>query len=97
MGLVIDSSALADTSPDGFYIVADSAWEVRLGADGSLEWIDRTAGGEVIHAVEPGTSAMRRAWIRTLAILPIDELLSQRPTAAATLRRGGQQGVPDLI
>jgi putative cardiolipin synthase len=75
MGLVIDSPALAGRLGRVLDDIADAAWEVRLGADGSLEWIERTAGGEVIHTVEPGTSAMRRAWIRTLALLPIDELL----------------------
>jgi putative cardiolipin synthase len=74
MGVVIESPALAGR------LVArlDNdlpaiAWEVRLRDDGSLEWIE--GDGAVRYATEPGTSAVRRAWIRTLEAMPIDWLL----------------------
>jgi hypothetical protein len=51
------------------------AWEVRLRDDGALEWIDRGPAGEVRHAEEPQSTALRRAWIRALSWLPIDGLL----------------------
>ena len=77
MGLVVESAALAGRLVEAFDArIPALAYEVRLRQDGGgLEWVERTPGGVVIHAVEPGTSAMRRAWIRMLETLPIDWLL----------------------
>jgi putative cardiolipin synthase len=76
MGVVIESPALAQR----LVVRLDNdlpsiAWEVRLRDDGALEWIERGASGEVRHATEPQTSAMRRAWVHSLSFLPIDWLL----------------------
>ena len=75
MGLVIDSETLAGRLARTIDGIGRDAYEVRLRDDGRLEWIERTDAGEVRHEVEPGTSAWRRAWIRSLEALPIDWLL----------------------
>jgi len=76
MGVVVDSRALAGRLVERLdNNLAAIAWEVRLRDDGGLEWIEGTGAGEVRHATEPGTSALRRAWIRSLSLLPIDGLL----------------------
>jgi putative cardiolipin synthase len=76
MGLVIDSPALAQAMADGFDTgVPLAAYEVVLTPDGSLQWIERTAGGEKRYDTEPGTSFLKRLGVGTLSILPIDWLL----------------------
>jgi putative cardiolipin synthase len=76
MGLMIDSPVLGRRLAE----VLDeklprAAYEVRLAADGGLEWIERTAAGETRYTTEPGAGALRRAWIRFLSVLPIEWLL----------------------
>ena len=76
MGVVLESPTLARR----LVVRLDNdlpsiAWEVRLRDDGALEWIERGPAGEVRYAEEPQTSAMRRAWVRSLSVLPIDWLL----------------------
>ena len=77
LGLVIESPALARKLAgvlDG--AAATVAYEVRLRPDGeSLEWIERTAGGERRHDTEPGTGWLRRFGIGVLSTLPIDWML----------------------
>ena len=76
MGLVIDSPTLARRLVARLDADLQAmAWEVRLRDDGALEWIEQGASGEVRHATEPQTSAMRRAWVHSLSFLPIDWLL----------------------
>jgi putative cardiolipin synthase len=77
MGLVIESAALAGRLGQAFDTgIPALAYEVRLRESGEgLEWIEQTPSGPVRHDVEPGTTASRRAWIRTLMLLPIDWLL----------------------
>ena len=76
MGLVISSPALAGRLADVFdKAVPLSAYEVRLGADGALEWIERTAGGERRHGREPGAGWFRRFAVGVLSALPIDWML----------------------
>jgi putative cardiolipin synthase len=77
MGLVIESPALAQRLSSALDTrVPEVAYEVRATADSKcLEWIERTAGGEVRHDVEPGTRAYERGWVLFLSILPIDWLL----------------------
>ena len=77
MGLVIASPALAgrlsSSFDEGF---AGNAYEVRARTDGDcIEWIERTGGGEVLHATEPETGWVRRAWLGFLQLLPIDWML----------------------
>ena len=77
MGLVIDSSTLAQRLTDFFDTdVPMLAYEVRLASDGrNLEWIERTASGEKRYDIEPGTSWFLRTGVDMLSILPIDWLL----------------------
>ena len=76
LGLVIESQPLAryltDSAERGVYA---HAYLVRLSEKGSLEWIDHTDGGNVVHTMEPGTSWPRRVWVRILSWLPIEWLL----------------------
>ena len=76
MGLMIDSAALGRRLAAVLEErVPRVAYEVRIAADGSLEWIDRSAGGETRQGSEPETGLLRRAWIWFLSVLPIEWLL----------------------
>ena len=77
MGMVIASPVLAQGLADVFDTTARAiAYEVRIAADGrSLEWIERTASGEKVHATEPGTTWSQRAKVEWLSLLPIEWLL----------------------
>jgi putative cardiolipin synthase len=76
MGLVIASPVLAGRLADFFErSVPLNAYEVRLRADGSLEWIERTASGETRHETEPGAGWFRRFSVEVLSVLPIDWML----------------------
>ncbi|AMO25551.1 phospholipase D family protein [Ramlibacter tataouinensis] len=77
LGLVLESPALATQLARAFdEAVPREAYEVRLAGDGrSLEWIERTASGEVKYTSSPGAGLLRRMWIGVLAILPIESLL----------------------
>ena len=76
MGLVISSPALAGRLAGLFdEAVPLSAYEVRLRADGALEWIERTAEGEKRHESEPGAGWFRRFAVGVLSTLPIDWML----------------------
>jgi putative cardiolipin synthase len=76
MGLVIDSPALAaeldtrltDTMPA-------QAYQVTLGPDGKLVWLEQTSQQVVRHEEEPGAGFWKRAEVRLLSWLPIDWLL----------------------
>jgi putative cardiolipin synthase len=74
--LLIDSPVLAGNLEAFFDTeVPRVAYEVRLTDTGGLQWIERTAQGEKIHHTEPGTSALQRAGVGFLSILPIEWLL----------------------
>jgi putative cardiolipin synthase len=77
MGLVIDSSALAQRLADGFdRQVPIVAYEVRIGPDGNrLQWIEHTPTGERRHDIEPGTGWWERFKVNVLSVLPIEWLL----------------------
>jgi putative cardiolipin synthase len=76
MGLVIESPALAQQLSAAFdKVIPRAAYEVRLAADGRMEWIERTQSGEIRHETEPGAGAAKRGWIGFLSILPIEWLL----------------------
>jgi cardiolipin synthase C len=77
MGVVLDSASMASKLSDLFAQgIPRTQYEVRLTADGSsVEWVEQTADGPVIHRSSPETGVMRRAWIRVLSVLPIDWLL----------------------
>lgn len=77
IGVVIESAALASQLADVFdEQLGRVAYELRLGADGDgIEWIERTADGEVRHTSAPETGMLRRLWVGFLALLPIEWLL----------------------
>jgi putative cardiolipin synthase len=77
MGVVLDSATLASRLSTLFdREIPRRQYEVRLAADGSsIEWVEPTPSGEVIHRSSPETGLLRRAWIRLLSIFPIDWML----------------------
>ncbi|MGZ8273932.1 MAG: phospholipase D-like domain-containing protein [Burkholderiaceae bacterium] len=77
LGLVIDSSALAQRLADGLdRQLPLVAYEVRIGPDDKrLQWIEDTPSGERRHDVEPGTGWWDRFKVNVLSVLPIEWLL----------------------
>jgi putative cardiolipin synthase len=77
MGIVIESPVLAQRLAGA--LDADlpaTAYEVRVASDGRCPvWVERTPAGEVVHDVEPETSAGQRMLIELLEALPIKWLL----------------------
>ena len=77
MGIVVDSTALAGELVAAFdTAIPRAAWEVRLASDGQgLEWVERTATGELRYASEPATTWIKRSGVQFLSVLPIEWLL----------------------
>jgi putative cardiolipin synthase len=76
MGVVIESPELASAVSDGLDEAERRAYEVRLAADGrSLEWVERTAQGEVRYGTEPKTGWFKRFSVKFMSWLPIEWLL----------------------
>jgi cardiolipin synthase C len=77
LGVVLESPALATRLAQAFdEAVPRDAYEIRLAADGrSVEWIERTGSGQVIHTSTPGSGPLRQLGIGLLSILPIEWLL----------------------
>jgi putative cardiolipin synthase len=76
MGFVVDSPTLAGTMHTAFDAkVPQVAYEVRLGPNGRLEWIDRRDGTEQVLTAEPQSGLLKRAIVRVMSWLPIDRLL----------------------
>ncbi len=76
MGFVIDSPALSQATADRFANeIPARAYEVRLGDDRELQWLERVEGKETVHDEEPGTSFWQRLGVSFLSMLPIDWLL----------------------
>jgi len=77
MGLVVDAPMFAGRLADYFdSVVPTIAYEVRLKPDGSgMEWMERSASGEVRHQADPGTGWFKRFGVGVLSIFPIDWML----------------------
>ena len=76
LGFVIDSTAMAGDIADTLRArLPDLAYHLRLGADGSVQWIDRLHGQDVVHESEPGTTFLERLGVDVLSMLPIEWLL----------------------
>ena len=77
MGLVIESPSLARAIATEVDRAAErSAYEVVLDGSGRrLEWVERTAQGQIRYRSEPKSSFARRLAIGVLAWLPIEGLL----------------------
>jgi putative cardiolipin synthase len=76
MGVVIKSATMARELSAYFDSrMPRGAFEVKLGQNGAIEWVDTTANGPKVLTSEPGASLFRRAMAGFLSILPIDWLL----------------------
>ena len=76
MGFVVDSPNLAGQIHHAFEsVLPQVAYEVRLGADAQLQWVDRNGDTERVLTTEPASSGLKRAFVRVLSWLPIDSLL----------------------
>jgi putative cardiolipin synthase len=76
MGLVIDSAKLARELAAEFDArIPGAAFQVRLAADGRLQWIERTQGGEKVYDTEPGAGLAKRLGVGVLSVLPIEWML----------------------
>jgi putative cardiolipin synthase len=77
MGLLIASPTLAGRLASFFdEAIPPMAYEVRARPEGGcIEWIERTAAGEIRHETEPETTFLRRVWVDFLGLLPIDWML----------------------
>jgi putative cardiolipin synthase len=52
------------------------AYELKLGPEGQLRWLERSADGvQTWHEREPGASWWRRGSVQLMSLLPIDWLL----------------------
>jgi len=72
MGVVVESPPLAARLAAALDSgLPRDAYELRLAAHGTLEWVD----GETRYADEPGTGLFKRLWIGLLVLLPIEWLL----------------------
>jgi putative cardiolipin synthase len=76
MGVLMDSQDLAGRLADTFskYMARD-AYELRLGTDGKVAWIEPTLDGELRHTLTPGSDRLRQWWVDVLRLLPIEWLL----------------------
>lgn len=76
MGLVVESPDLARSIIEGLdRQLPENAYELRLAGTGAVEWVERTANGEVRHGTEPQASLWRRMLATVLSWLPIEWLL----------------------
>lgn len=76
LGFVIESPRMAvDLSESLPARLAEGAYRLRLGPDGSIRWIEQRAGTEIVHDTEPGTTFWQRFGVGVLSLLPIEWLL----------------------
>jgi putative cardiolipin synthase len=77
MGLVIESARIAETvAKELDRSLAHGSYEVLLAGNGRrIEWLERTARGEIRYRTEPKTSLLKRLAISLAALLPIEWLL----------------------
>ena len=76
MGFVIQRTALAQRLSERLDATLPAiAYRVILTPDGSLEWIEQSATGEVRYHHDPHTGFLKRLFVRILGWLPIDSML----------------------
>lgn len=76
LGVIIDSPLLAVRIDDAFdKSIPANAYQVKLGSNGGLYWLERRGNRIIRHETEPGTTFLQRTTIGLLAMLPIDWLL----------------------
>ena len=76
MGLIVDSATLTGELAQAIdRDLAAGTWQVVLGSDGRLEWVETGADGRSMLGHEPGASLARRLGAKLLSWLPIEGLL----------------------
>jgi putative cardiolipin synthase len=76
LGFVIDSPPMAqDIARTMAERVPELAYQLRLGADGSIQWLEQLQGEQLVHDAEPGTTFWKRAAVGLMSMLPIEWLL----------------------
>jgi putative cardiolipin synthase len=76
LGFVIDSPALAKKVAHAFTSpIPARAYKVRVGEEGTLQWVEQRGGKRLVHDEEPGTSLWQRFLVSLLSVLPIESLL----------------------
>ncbi|MCC6173414.1 MAG: phospholipase D family protein [Gammaproteobacteria bacterium] len=76
MGFVIDSATMAGRLAEIFANDLPSrAYEVRLGDDGALRWLEREGDVVIAHDIEPRSGFGLRLAVWMLSLLPIDWML----------------------
>jgi putative cardiolipin synthase len=73
MGIVVDSPSLAAPAVNRLLaVLPESAYRLRLDADGDIEWVGQENGAEVVYRTEPHTGFWRRFQVDVLRLLPIE-------------------------
>jgi len=76
LGVVIESPRLAGVLAEAFEReIPERAYEVHIDTEGVLFWTETVAGETVRHDTEPETTALQRALVFFLSLLPIESLL----------------------
>lgn len=76
MGFVVESTELAEAIHTAFESeLQKGCYEVRLNANGDLEWLDRSTADATLYEKEPETGLFKRGMVAVLSWLPIDILL----------------------
>jgi putative cardiolipin synthase len=76
MGLIADSATITGELAKAIdRDLAAGTWQVVLGSDGRLEWVETGPEGRRMLSGEPGASLMRRLGAKLLSWLPIEGLL----------------------
>jgi putative cardiolipin synthase len=76
LGFVIESPPMAAAVSDAIVgKLAGNAYQVRLGSDGALQWVEQGERGEIVHTREPGAGFWKQLGVGVLSLLPIEWLL----------------------
>jgi hypothetical protein len=75
LGLVIDSTALAEEMAQAFEGAARNGYRLSLGQDNKICWTDLRDDRPQCVNVEPGTTIMARLLVQVLARLPLERFL----------------------
>ncbi|NML42892.1 phospholipase D family protein [Ramlibacter sp. G-1-2-2] len=76
LGILLDTPPLATMLAEVFEeFVVPNAYELAVGENGKIVWIDHTAAGDVRYTDTPATSGWKNFWVGVLSGLPIEGLL----------------------
>ncbi|WP_172331017.1 phospholipase D family protein [Mangrovicoccus sp. HB161399] len=72
MGVLIESPKLASAAVAQFQAgIRENAYQLRLGTDGDIEWLEHKDGKVLVHRDEPAESGWRSFKSRIYGVLPI--------------------------